>query len=235
MADTEPPQTPRNRKERRAHAKANNLPMPTPLRTAADLPMRQPDRSGPARGQKTLYDLAEERRAELASQGQPFSAIHSDGLARDENGNVLSPSSGDDEPLGPFGESVFLALSLSMLHFTLDVLVYNQYRQEIEWPPIFRRTGTIAPLLLLIIWIAKSGAAMRFGGLRQVVFFGIAVAAGCYMIFAGNTYAYYAVMKRAPPLGTLWIWSVIEMRLWWAVASVVVNLGFLIWGGYSVF
>lgn len=228
-------QAPRNRKERRAQAKANNQPMPPPLRTAADLPMRQPDRSGP-KG-KTLYDLAEERRAELAAHGQPFSKIHSDGLVRDENGTILSASSKDfsDEPLGPFGEAVFLTVSLAMLHFTLDVLVYNQYRQEIEWPPIFKRTGTLAPVLLFIIYALKTRTARKVEVLRQMLFLAIAVGSGCYVIYAGNTYSYYAVMKRAPPLGTLWIWSVVEMKLEWALASVVVNLGFLFWGGYSVF
>ncbi|GAB7352509.1 hypothetical protein MBLNU459_g2909t1 [Dothideomycetes sp. NU459] len=229
-------QVPRNRKERRAHAKANNEPMPAPLRTTADIPMRQPDRSGP-KG-KTLYELAEERRAELAAQGQPFSKLHGDGQVRDESGKVLQHHDSDsdsDEPLGPLGESVFLTISLGMLHFTLDVLVYNQYRQEIEWAAIFARTGRVAPVLLLVVYALKSPAAMRFAALRQLFFLGVAVAAGCYLIHAGNTYAYYAVMKRAPPLGALWIWSVVEMKLPWALASVVVDVAFLLWGGYSAF
>lgn len=55
------------------------------------------------------------------------------------------------------------------------------------------------------------------------------------MIYVGNTYDYYAVMKQAPPVGTLWVWSVIEMRLEFCLASVAVNLGYLWWNGFSTF
>jgi len=47
--------------------------------------------------------------------------------------------------------------------------------------------------------------------------------------------AYYAVLKRAPAIGTLWVWSVVELELKWALVSV---LGVGAWGwwmGYGVF
>jgi hypothetical protein len=51
----------------------------------------------------------------------------------------------------------------------------------------------------------------------------------------GNVYDYYAVMKQAPPLGTLWVWSVIEMKLPYALVGLVANLGYMWWKGYGVF
>lgn len=215
---------PRNRKEKRAAARENNKPgQPFPRQ---EIPLAQPDRSGP-KG-KTLFELAEERQ-ELLAQGQPFDKKHDDGQARDEQGSLL------DSPVGPVGDAVLLTLTLSMLHFTLDVLVYSQYRQDIEWRPICVRTATMVPLLFTVIYMLRSDMALRFPVARQVFYLGIAIAAGCYMIFAGNTYDYYAVMKRAPPLGTLWIWSVIEMRLPYALLSVVIDLGYMWFNGFSVF
>jgi hypothetical protein len=41
----------------------------------------------------------------------------------------------------------------------------------------------------------------------------MSIAAGCYIVKAVNVYGYYFVMKKTPPLGTLWIWAVIEMGL----------------------
>lgn len=191
--------------------------------------MAQPDRSGPK--SKTLYEIADERMAALkGTANSPLNPIFADGKIRDESGNIL-----DDEPLGPISNAIFLTLSLSMVHFTLDVLVYQQYRQEIEWGPIFRRTGSILLPLFVVIWLLCSRTAMKVPLLRQVLFLGIAVAAGCYTIFVGNNYTYYAVMKQAPPLGTLWIWSVYEMELKWALVSVVVDVGYLLWKGYTVF
>ena len=41
-------------------------------------------------------------------------------------------------------------------------------------------------------------------------------------------------MKRAPTLGCLWIWSVIELDLGLAVASLACAGAFLWRGGYSI-
>jgi len=43
-----------------------------------------------------------------------------------------------------------------------------------------------------------------------------------------------AVMKQAPPLGCLWVWSVIELDLLWAVLSLA-GAGLFLWiKGYSI-
>lgn len=215
---------PQNRRERRAAAREKDA-APKELR-AEDIPMKQPDRSGPK--SKTLFELADERQA-LLDKGQPFDSKYEDGQVRDEEGNVLS------SPLGPFGDAVFFTLTLAMLHTTLDVLVFNQYRQEIEWQPIFSRTATMIPVLFVVIYSLRSDTASRFPVARQIFYLCMAVLAGCHMIYVGNTFDYYAVMKRAPPIGTLWVWSVIEMQLPYAVTSLVIDGAYLWWNGFSAF
>lgn len=222
---------PRNRKERRAAAKESGKVMEPPTSTPK-IKMEKPDCSKPK--SKTLMDLYDEKKA-LLEQGQPFDKKYEDGLPRDEGGNILEAGLGEGEPIGPVGNAIFWATSLTMIHFTLDVLVYNQYRQEIEWWDIVQRTVTILPVLFLLVFTMQSKTALRFPMARQILFLMIALGAGCYTIHAANRYGYYAVMKQTPPLGTLWIWSVIEMKLAFAVLSVVVDLGFLWWKGYSAF
>lgn len=70
--------------------------------------------------------------------------------------------------------------------------------------------------------------------LRQAVFFGASVAAGCYLIYISNTFGYLATMKQAPPLACLWLWAVIELDLAWAVLSLAVAAVFLWRGGYDI-
>ncbi|KEQ60354.1 uncharacterized protein M437DRAFT_35533, partial [Aureobasidium melanogenum CBS 110374] len=229
-----------NRKERRAAAKESGKhPSTATINAAGNIPMAFPDRSGP-KG-KTLLDIADERTAALQgmmASGQPFEKSLGDGLARDENGRVLLPakdSNDDDFVIGPGGEAFFLCTSLTMVHFTLDVLVFNQYAQEIDWPAIIQRSIIAYPILFFIVYMMKLEMANRFQTLRQLFCLAVAIASGCYMIYAGNTYDYFAVMKQAPPLGTLWIWSVIEMKLSYALVSIVVDVGFLFWNGYTVF
>lgn len=61
-------------------------------------------------------------------------------------------------------------------------------------------------------------------GLRifRVVSFAASVGIGCYVLYAANEQGYMAVMKRAPPLGTLWVWLIVEMEWNWGALSLVV-------------
>lgn len=228
MGDNEKP---RNRKERRAAAKGSGKPVEPP-NTTPKIKLAQPDRSKP-KG-KTLLDIYEERK-ELLERGQPFDAKYEDFKPRGESGNILEAGLGDDEPIGPVGNAVFWAICLTMFHFMLDVLVYNQYAQEVIWSAIWKRSGTILPILFLVIYIMRSDLAMKFRTPRQLLFFAAAISAGCYLIHAGNKLDYFAVMKQAPPLGALWVYSVIELDLPYAAASVLVNIVFLLYYGYSMF
>jgi hypothetical protein len=236
MADTP---TPRNRRERRAADKANGNKTKTPSShlnaRLPEVPLQKPDYDAQrAPGHKTLYDIAAERQKELEKEG--FYDKYNDKYAHGENaGDHQFWSSPEDEPIGPLGEALVWGVSLSMLHFTLDVLVFHQYRQEVAWKEIWTRTFTMLPGLLVVIYVLHTHIAKRWARLRQLFFFGSSIFAGCYLVKSGNMEGYYAVMKRAPPVGTLWVWSCIEMDLWWAVAHTVI-VGLYMWvNGFSAF
>jgi hypothetical protein len=224
-------ETPKNRRERRAAAKETGKPIAPPTRTPK-LKLAQPDRSKPK--EKTLLDIYEEKK-ELLNQGQPFDPKYEDGLPRGESGNILDVGLGETEPMGPVGDAVFWTVCLCMVHFTLDVLVYSQFAQDIVWSAIWKRTGTMLPILFLVTYMMRSELAWKLGIVRQIFFLALGVGTGCYMIHAGNVHQYFAVMKQAPPLGTLWIYSVLEMDLPFAAGSLLLNVAFLLWGGYSFF
>jgi hypothetical protein len=244
--DTSPP-TPRNRRERRAASKTNKTKSTTTSTsntsshldtTLPEVPLVKPDYDAPrAPGHKTLYEIAAERQAELQKEG--FYDKYNDKYAHGENaGDHQFWTSGPDDgepPIGAIGEAFVWGISLSMLHFTLDVLVFHQYRQEVAWAEIWTRMFTMMPALFVVVYILHTRAALRWARLRQVFFFGSSVAAGCYLVKSGNKEGYYAVMKRAPPVGTLWVWGCVEMELWWAVAHVGV-VGVYMWvNGFSAF
>lgn len=257
--------TPRNRKERRAAAKEAGTPFVPNPKAPPDIPMALPDRSGP-KG-KTLYDLAAEREAELRKEATIRQA-ELDAKRAKESGSMPYPmpsARGDDgrveedeELLGRFGHAVVLTFTLALLHFTLDVLVYHQYAQDIEWNAIFKRTFSTLPVLFLLTYILSSpsstspstfsispkGILTRGGNStkdklvhvgRQVLFFGCNVAAGCYMLHVGTRYGYFAVMKRAPPVGTLWVWSVIESELLLGVAGLAITAFYGWYAGVEIF
>jgi hypothetical protein len=72
--------------------------------------------------------------------------------------------------------------------------------------------------------------------LRTMAFLPVAVLLGSKLMTMTNEDTYYAVMKRAPAIGTLWVWSILEIPVG---AAALGALGPLIWGvwwkGYGIF
>ncbi|KAI9846959.1 MAG: hypothetical protein M1837_003315 [Sclerophora amabilis] len=248
---------PRNRKERRRQQRQN----PTSTTTGDDpssLPFKlaQPDRDAPAPTGKSLFQLADERE-HLLSQGKPFAkpgpppstqrgkksanvggdaAVSEEKESEQGKGNELEHKKEEvDEPIGHFASSVFFTITLLMLHFTLDVLVHHQYRQEIGWGMILWRIGMASPVLLGLVYALHGEASTPTLALAtQFFFFAVSTLSGCYLVRAANEEAYFAVMKRAPPLGTLWVWSVIELKLEYALPSLMMVGAYLWYGEYSM-
>lgn len=63
--------------------------------------------------------------------------------------------------------------------------------------------------------------------LRTVVYLPLAVLLGAHLITVTNGEPYYAVMKKAPAYGTMWIWCILEMSFGPALLGA---LGPLVWG-----
>jgi hypothetical protein len=114
-------------------------------------------------------------------------------------------------------------------------MVLQQYGQQVVWREIFGRVGRMLPALFVALWMLHSKAVRRWKLLRQTFFFVAGVGSGCFLIYSGNMHGYYYVMQQAPPVGTLWVWSVIEMELWFAVVHVAAVLGYMWWNGFGTF
>jgi len=216
------------------------------LKKAKDIKLKQADRAGPS--EATLLDLAQER-------GLFDAADQRERKLRKPTPNGLNKVVDDDNDetvLSPRTERILEAIlwtvSLAMLHFTLDVLVHHQYATDIHWPRLCLRTARAWALFLLLFWPLHPhrdtnpyllprtlGVPLRLQRpLRQAVFFAISCAAGCYLVYISNEYGHLSIMKQAPPLGCLWIWTVIELDLLWALPSVTAVGAYMWKQGYTV-
>jgi hypothetical protein len=220
-----------NRKERRAKdSNSNAKSTGSALNTdeldhdAINYLLKHPDRAGP-KG-KTLFELAEERQKEL-DKLKP---------AGQNASRSTAPTVADDEAaIGAVGDALLYSTSMAALHTTLDVIVYQQYREDIVWGEIVQRAGTALPVFMLLVYLTHVELSYRFPVLRNLAFFVGSVAAGCYVIYSGNKHGYFYVMKAAPPVGTLWIWSVVEMSLPWAASSAAAVLAYVWYNGFDYF
>ncbi len=118
--------------------------------------LEHPDRDGPRIGEKTLFELADERRllqqadarmaANRASKAVKTRKLSLDApsVASGSDEGVEDSVDGDVPTLSPTAERALEAslwtVSLAMLHFTFDVLVQHQYGTEINWGEIGQRT-----------------------------------------------------------------------------------------------
>ncbi|KAI1188344.1 hypothetical protein F5B17DRAFT_429639 [Nemania serpens] len=202
-------------------------------KAAAEIKLAQPDRS--VLPEQTLLGLAQERNLfEQADQHPANRRRRKD----DHDDGELSPTA--DRIM----DTLLWTVSLAMLHFTLDVLVQHQYAMDIVWPDIVTRA-----LIALVVFFAffyvlhphpsspalLPGLPLRYQAfLRQAIFFVASTVSGCYLIDISNNYGYMYIMKRSPPLGCLWVWSVIELNLAPALASLAIACGFFYQGGYSL-
>ncbi|KAI1766068.1 hypothetical protein GGR53DRAFT_239448 [Hypoxylon sp. FL1150] len=204
-------------------------------RKAANIKLAQPDRSG-VPSEDTLLKLAQER--DLFEQAdERESKIKEEDEAEDDD-TLISPTA--DRIM----EAVLWSASLSMLHLTLDVLVQNQYAISIIWPQVIIRAMQAFAVFFLLIYVLHPHASVQKllpglpdrhqSTLRQAIFFISGTVSGCYLIHISNKYGYLAVMKQSPPLGCIWVWSVIELNLAPAVLSLAITGGFFHQGGYTV-
>ncbi|OBT61366.1 hypothetical protein VE03_09303 [Pseudogymnoascus sp. 23342-1-I1] len=198
--------------------------------SSPDIPLAHPDKYGPDPSRQTLLDLAAER-------GLLDTETQSRKPGKLPAGTVPLR---DEQPLiGRLGEAVLWSSSLAMLHFSLDVLTQHQYAEVLSWPRVIKQSLEAFAVILVLFYALHphSVPAAYFPRipslLHQLIFFASSVGGGCYLIHITNEYSYYAVLKQAPPLGVIWIWSVIELDLLWALGSLLSCLAFLWRGGYS--
>lgn len=72
--------------------------------------------------------------------------------------------------------------------------------------------------------------------LKTLVFLPLAVFLGAKLMILTNNAPYYAVMKRAPAIGTLWVWCILEVPLGASVLGALGPLGWGVWyKGYGIF
>ena len=221
----------RKRKERTGKTR------PSSPASEVEVQMAQPPRNPTAH--KTLLEIAADRELLRRNPGDSstsydstiVTSINPDGTLND----VVEPSNASSSVANKYLDVLFYSLTLNCLHFTLTLLVHHQYGSD---PPllvplffstcVYSATPTLLSLLILLLHPRASHPAV------QVLFALISIIAGGWLVYATNDEPYLAVMAKAPALGTLWVWGIIEMKWEWAMCCLGVVGGWGWWKGYSI-
>lgn len=119
-----------------------------------------------------------------------------------------------------------LVPTMWLVNLTLAVVVRTQYGQELTLPLVLRDSWTsllLFPFLICIVHPRRNTTWIQVGA------FAACGAVGCWLVSIASNAGYYAVMEKAPRLGTIWVWLFIELK--WPMA--ILNLAFV--GIYSTY
>lgn len=140
------------------------------------------------------------------------------------------------DDLSPVGRFMFDSLDYTAylipiisVHVVLDILVRAQYSEN-SWESVAQNEILYRALMAIPVFSLLHFFVHPLTGMRafRIASFFASVAVGGYLLYASNEEGYYYVMKRAPPLGTLWVWLFIEMEWQWSATSLVV-IAFWMW------
>jgi hypothetical protein len=232
MATSNPP---RNRKERRAQAHSKASPK-TPK--GSPITLSQPSRAAPPH--KTLLEIAAERelvnvRTQSSSEDSPSivtTVINPDGTISE----LPHPASSAEPVPTPHLDVALHSITLTLFHFTLTVLVHHQYATELpSVKGLFLSSTVFSPtpwlILVLVLLLHPRSSDLPV----QVLFAAMSIVAGGWLVYATNEEPYMAVMRKAPALGTLWVWAIVELKWECAVACLGVVGSAAWWNGYTIF
>ncbi|KAL9003187.1 MAG: hypothetical protein Q9188_003929 [Gyalolechia gomerana] len=216
-------EAPRNRKERRAQAKKGQ--------SSKEIPFARPSREAP-KG-KTLLEIAEERQILQRSDHHGSPSVTTTQINPD--GSISEIPDPSDSTSITYADIFLYTSSLIILYFTLTLLVHHQYATDRpSLLPLFTSSVLFSPAPWLILVLVATLHPRASLPTMQVVFATMAIMAGSWLVKASNDEPYMAVMKKAPALGTLWLWGVIELRWEVAVGCLAVTGGWGWWKGYSI-
>lgn len=121
------------------------------------------------------------------------------------------------------------------VHLVLDVLVRVQYSEDtfegFAQRDVLYRAAMAIPVFALLHHFVHPFRKTR---LFRIASFFASVGTGGYLLYAGNEEGYYYIMKRAPPLGTLWVWMFVEMDWEWSAMSLIVVVFWMWLKDYSL-
>ncbi|KAJ7228749.1 hypothetical protein GGX14DRAFT_487397 [Mycena pura] len=152
------------------------------------------------------------------------------------NKSGVLQSSADPDPRLSLGEEIFQAslfiVPVSFLLVLMEILVYNQYGQEVNFKTVVDRITQGVPILSIFVFYT-----IRYKRDRrmQLLLFLIGAAAGSRMLFILKRGSYLVNMRQTPPLVTLWIYTVVQMDLGLSVLNLTMVGAFCWWKGLDLF
>ncbi|KAI0049627.1 hypothetical protein FA95DRAFT_1581675 [Auriscalpium vulgare] len=135
----------------------------------------------------------------------------------------------EEEEEHPYMDEAFaittIVIPMSFLLLLMHILIHFQYGQKPDYGVITERMLSGIPILTIFIAYTNHYKRERW---VQVGMFVLSVAAGTRMVWQVNRANWLVNMQQLPPLGTLWVYTIVQLDLAPSVIALGI-VGFWTW------
>jgi len=164
-------------------------------------------------------DIPDEEKIRLIKETGLFKSLNDAEREQRPSGEKSAEDEGEEDPNFGFTFQAFLyTIPLSAVYTLMDILVHRQYSEDVVFWPFVTRIAKVAPILWIFVYFSNSRVNRPW--MQFLMFIG-SIACGSYLIYVVNKVSYYGVMRRCPPLATLWVYFVVQLKLVPSILSLV--------------
>ncbi|KAK7061648.1 hypothetical protein R3P38DRAFT_2830722 [Favolaschia claudopus] len=149
---------------------------------------------------------------------------------------ALNEPASSEHPELSLAEEIFdatlLIIPCSFLLLLMQILIMNQYGQDANLKVLIGRMVEGLPILSLFIFFTTRH---KRNPRVQILLFIMGSAAGCRMLYLLKRGGYLSNMRQCPPLITLWVYTVIQLDLGFAVLNLILVALFVWWKELDLF
>ncbi|KDQ07475.1 hypothetical protein BOTBODRAFT_59970 [Botryobasidium botryosum FD-172 SS1] len=184
-----------------------------------DIPLARP----PASDEET-EDIPEDEQWRLIEKSGVLNHIQRNDASKSPD---VAPNAAPGYERGDFSDEVFNSIlyiiPFAFVYLMMDIMVHQQYGKHLTIPQAFLGMARPLPFLSLFIFYTIRHKPHR---IAQTLLFFVSTGCGIRLIWVVNREPWTIVMQQCPPLGTLWIYSVVQLNL----LPTVISLGLVAWG-----
>ncbi|KAH7105713.1 hypothetical protein BKA62DRAFT_690646 [Auriculariales sp. MPI-PUGE-AT-0066] len=132
----------------------------------------------------------------------------------------------NDEDSTPALDATLLTTPFIFLYLLMDILIHQQYGQVPSFLEESGRMITAIPVLGFFIYQTNQYKATKW---VQALLFILGAVCGSRLVYILNKSSWLVVIRQSPPLATVWVYTIVQLRLGLAVVSLAAVYGFLWW------
>ncbi|KAM0751321.1 hypothetical protein T439DRAFT_325462 [Meredithblackwellia eburnea MCA 4105] len=122
-------------------------------------------------------------------------------------------------------------MPFGFLYAGMDYAVHAQFGEHLNWGMEWKRLINIIPTIYILNIMTLWSPPPIPTQLLQFLLAVLSLGTGSSLIKLTTTESYLAVMRKAPALGVLWVWSVVRLDLAWALGALGGVLAIVKWRG----